>query len=73
MDTQTSLCTDRNPRLFFFFLSMGFSATGYFDEALEDFKKALDLNPGFQDAVLSLKQTILDKEEKQRRNAEKSY
>ena len=35
---------------------------------LEDFKKALDLNPGFQDAVVSLKQTILDKEEKQRRN-----
>ncbi|KAH0520875.1 Tetratricopeptide repeat protein 32 [Microtus ochrogaster] len=45
---------------------------GYFDEALEDFKKALDLNPEFQDAVLSFKQTILDKEEKQRRNAEKS-
>lgn len=56
-----------------FSLSLGFSATGYFDEAVEDFKKALDLNPGFQDAVLSLKQTILDKEEKQRRNAEKSY
>lgn len=44
------------------------SCTGYFDDALEDFKKVLDLNPGFQDAVLSLKQTILDKEEKQRRN-----
>ena len=44
------------------------SYTGYFDDALEDFKKALDLNPGFQDAVVSLKQTILDKEEKQRRN-----
>lgn len=60
---------------FFFFFSFHLwdSAIGYFDEALEDFKKALDLNPGFQDAVLSLKQTILDKEEKQRRNAEKSY
>lgn len=44
------------------------SGTGYFDDALEDFKKVLDLNPGFQDATLSLKQTILDKEEKQRRN-----
>ena len=44
------------------------SCTGYFDYALEDFKKVLDLNPGFQDAALSLKQTILDKEEKQRRN-----
>ena len=44
------------------------SYTGYFEDAVEDFKKALDLNPGFQDAVLSLKQTILDKEEKQRRN-----
>ncbi|KAM8776423.1 tetratricopeptide repeat protein 32 [Rhynchonycteris naso] len=41
---------------------------GYFDEALEDFKKVLALNPGFQDATLSLKQTMLDKEEKQRRN-----
>lgn len=44
------------------------SGTGYFDDALEDFKKVLDLNPGFQDATLSLKQTMLDKEEKQRRN-----
>ena len=44
------------------------SGAGYFDDALEDFKKALDLNPGFQDAILSLKQTMLDKEEKQRRN-----
>lgn len=41
---------------------------GYFDDALEDFKKVLDLNPGFQDATLGLKQTMLDKEEKQRRN-----
>ncbi|XP_004696109.1 tetratricopeptide repeat protein 32 [Echinops telfairi] len=41
---------------------------GYFDEALEDFKKTLHINPGFHDAVLSLKQTLLDKEEKQRRN-----
>lgn len=57
----------------FLSLSLGFSATGYFDEAVEDFKKALDRNPAFQDAVLSLKQTILDKEEKQRRNAQKSY
>ncbi|XP_024098591.1 tetratricopeptide repeat protein 32 isoform X2 [Pongo pygmaeus] len=46
---------------------------GYFDDALEDFKKVLDLNPGFQDATLSLKQTILDKEEKQRRNVAKNY
>nr|XP_012805393.2 tetratricopeptide repeat protein 32 [Jaculus jaculus] len=44
---------------------------GYFDEALEDFKKVLDLNPGFHDATLSSKQTILDKEEKQRRNPKK--
>lgn len=58
---------------FFFSFHLWDSALGYFDEALEDFKKVLDLNPGFQDAVLSLKQTILDKEEKQRRNAEKSY
>ena len=49
------------------------SGTGYFDDALEDFKKVLDLNPGFQDATLSLKQTILDKEEKQRRINEKNY
>ncbi|XP_074051102.1 tetratricopeptide repeat protein 32 [Macrotis lagotis] len=41
---------------------------GQFDEALEDFQKVLNLNPAFQDAMLSLKQTILDKEEKQRRN-----
>lgn len=72
---QTSQCSCENTQLFFFFFSFHLwdSAIGYFDEALEDFKKALDLNPAFQDAVLSLKQTILDKEEKQRRNAEKSY
>lgn len=46
------------------------SGIGYFDNASEDFKKVLDLNPGFQDATLSLKQTILDKEEKQRRTYE---
>lgn len=40
---------------------------GYYDEALKDFKKVLALNPEFEDASLSLKQTILDKEEKQRR------
>uniref|UniRef100_A0A8D0HMN9 Tetratricopeptide repeat domain 32 n=1 Tax=Sphenodon punctatus TaxID=8508 RepID=A0A8D0HMN9_SPHPU len=40
---------------------------GYFDDALKDFKKVLELNPAFEDASLSLKQTILDKEEKQRR------
>ncbi|XP_066467909.1 tetratricopeptide repeat protein 32 isoform X1 [Tiliqua scincoides] len=38
---------------------------GFFDEALKDFKVALELNPNFTDATLSLKQTILDKEEKQ--------
>lgn len=40
---------------------------GYFDEALKDFKKVLALNPTFEDASLSLRQTILDKEEKQQR------
>ncbi|KAJ6653752.1 hypothetical protein lerEdw1_008724 [Lerista edwardsae] len=40
---------------------------GFFDEAMKDFKVALELNPNFRDATLSLKQTILDKEEKQRR------
>ncbi|CAK7296614.1 Tetratricopeptide repeat protein 32 [Vulpes lagopus] len=40
---------------------------GYFDDALEDFKKVLSLNPEFQDATLSLRQTILDKEEKQKK------
>ncbi|XP_038416778.1 tetratricopeptide repeat protein 32 isoform X3 [Canis lupus familiaris] len=40
---------------------------GYFDDALEDFKKVLNLNPEFQDATLSLRQTILDKEEKQKK------
>lgn len=34
---------------------------GYFDKALEDIKNALDLNPEFQAATLSLKQTILEK------------
>ncbi|OWK63326.1 Tetratricopeptide repeat protein 32 [Lonchura striata] len=40
---------------------------GDFDEAMEDFRKVLELNPQFEDAALSLKQAILDKEEKQKR------
>ncbi|XP_072481318.1 tetratricopeptide repeat protein 32 [Notamacropus eugenii] len=48
-----------------------FYRMGQFDEAFEDFTRVLDLNPGFQDAALSLKQTILDKEEKQKRSDEK--
>ncbi|NWV59868.1 TTC32 protein, partial [Malurus elegans] len=40
---------------------------GDFDEAMKDFKKVLELNPQFEDAALSLKQAILDKEEKQKR------
>ncbi|NWU10861.1 TTC32 protein, partial [Cephalopterus ornatus] len=38
-----------------------------FDEAMQDFRKVLELNPQFEDAALSLKQAILDKEEKQKR------
>ncbi|NXL10767.1 TTC32 protein, partial [Mesembrinibis cayennensis] len=40
---------------------------GCFDEAMKDFRKALELNPQFEDAALSLRQAILDKEEKQKR------
>ncbi|NXS55442.1 TTC32 protein, partial [Brachypteracias leptosomus] len=35
--------------------------------AMKDFRKVLELNPQFEDAALSLKQAILDKEEKQKR------
>ncbi|XP_009907760.2 tetratricopeptide repeat protein 32 [Dryobates pubescens] len=40
---------------------------GCFDEAMKDFRRVLELNPQFEDAALSLKQAILDKEEKQKR------
>ncbi|PKK33589.1 tetratricopeptide repeat domain 32 [Columba livia] len=40
---------------------------GCFDEAMKDFRKVLELNPQFEDAALSLKQAILDKEEKEKR------
>ncbi|NXL77154.1 TTC32 protein, partial [Leptocoma aspasia] len=40
---------------------------GDFDEAMKDFRKVLELNPQFEDAALSLKQAILDKEAKQKR------
>ncbi|KAM6405875.1 tetratricopeptide repeat protein 32 [Pluvialis apricaria] len=40
---------------------------GCFDEAMKDFRKVLELNPQFEDAALSLKQAMLDKEEKQKR------
>ncbi|XP_071296367.1 tetratricopeptide repeat protein 32 [Agelaius tricolor] len=40
---------------------------GDFDEAMKDFRKVLELNPQFEDAALSLKQAMLDKEEKEKR------
>ncbi|KAJ8269864.1 hypothetical protein GJAV_G00107670 [Gymnothorax javanicus] len=35
---------------------------GFFPEAQEDFEKTLDLNPAFEDAKHSLKQTIIDRQ-----------
>ncbi|XP_028858635.1 tetratricopeptide repeat protein 32 [Denticeps clupeoides] len=40
---------------------------GFFEDAERDFKKALELNVNFEDAKLSLQQTIKDKEEKMNR------
>ncbi|KAF7690541.1 hypothetical protein HF521_012345 [Silurus meridionalis] len=40
---------------------------GFFKDAENDFKKALEINGEFEDARLSLRQTILDREEKRRR------
>ncbi|XP_053345369.1 tetratricopeptide repeat protein 32 [Clarias gariepinus] len=40
---------------------------GFFQDAESDFKKALEINSNFKDARLSLRQTILDCEEKTRR------
>ena len=33
---------------------------------MKDFRKALELNPQFEDAALSLNQTTLDKEDKEK-------
>lgn len=47
---------------------MGFlSFKGFFEEAERDFRKALELNCNFEDAKLSLKQAITDREEKIKR------
>ncbi|KAI5087597.1 CDGSH iron-sulfur domain-containing protein 2 [Silurus meridionalis] len=43
---------------------------GFFKDAENDFKKALEINGEFEDARLSLRQTILDREEKRRRVSE---
>ncbi|XP_023662536.2 tetratricopeptide repeat protein 32 [Paramormyrops kingsleyae] len=40
---------------------------GFFEEAERDFRKALELNCNFEDAKLSLKQAIIDREEKIKR------
>ncbi|XP_036406557.1 tetratricopeptide repeat protein 32 [Megalops cyprinoides] len=40
---------------------------GFFQEAEQDFRTALDLNPHFEDAKLSLKQTIADREQRSSR------
>ncbi|XP_006001169.1 tetratricopeptide repeat protein 32 [Latimeria chalumnae] len=37
---------------------------GFFDEALRNFRRVLHLNPDFTEAKLSLKQTIIDQQEK---------
>ncbi|XP_055041384.2 tetratricopeptide repeat protein 32 [Misgurnus anguillicaudatus] len=40
---------------------------GFFKEAENDFRKTLELNPDFKDAKESLRQTLLDNEEKLKR------
>ncbi|XP_051952357.1 tetratricopeptide repeat protein 32-like [Xyrauchen texanus] len=40
---------------------------GFFKEAESDFRRTLELNPHFKDAKESLRQTILDSEEKLKR------
>ncbi|XP_029352688.1 tetratricopeptide repeat protein 32 [Echeneis naucrates] len=37
---------------------------GFFDDAKRDFQKALKLNPEFNDAKVSLQQTLLDQQQK---------
>ncbi|XP_038582953.1 tetratricopeptide repeat protein 32 [Micropterus salmoides] len=37
---------------------------GFFDDAKSDFQQALKLNPDFEDAKLSLQQTLLDQQHK---------
>lgn len=37
---------------------------GFFQDAEMDFKRALELNPDFEDAKVSLQQTLLDQEHK---------
>ncbi|XP_026196570.1 tetratricopeptide repeat protein 32 [Anabas testudineus] len=37
---------------------------GFFDDAKRDFLQALKLNPDFEDAKLSLQQTLLDQQQK---------
>lgn len=41
--------------------------TGFFDDAKSDFQQALKLNPNFEDAKVSLQQTLLDQQEKANR------
>ncbi|XP_034435114.1 tetratricopeptide repeat protein 32 [Hippoglossus hippoglossus] len=40
---------------------------GFFDDAVSDFQQALKLNPEFEDAKVSLQQTLLDRQEKTNR------
>ncbi|XP_047430207.1 tetratricopeptide repeat protein 32 [Mugil cephalus] len=40
---------------------------GFFDDAKSDFQQALKLNPNFEDAKVSLQQTLLDQQEKRNR------
>lgn len=45
---------------------------GFYDEAIKDFQKVLQLNPKFEDAKISLKQSIVDQEERRRRISEEN-
>lgn len=40
---------------------------GFFDDAKSDFQQALKLNPDFEDAKVSLQQTLLDQQHKMNR------
>ncbi|KAG9494626.1 hypothetical protein GDO78_002130 [Eleutherodactylus coqui] len=45
---------------------------GFFDDAIKDFQKVLELNPKFEDARISLQQSIADKEGRRRRRIPES-
>ncbi|XP_028295283.1 tetratricopeptide repeat protein 32 [Gouania willdenowi] len=66
-DYTSAIQTDNTFEIPFYNRGLIHYRLGFFEEAQSDFKQALKLKPDFEDAKVSLQQTLLDQQEKMTR------